>query len=370
MLQLTLVLNKLRKKLKHHKGIYMIILFSNKNKEDLTSGLAEYEKAVLEVTAYSTAILKAKSPRELDLPEKEKSAALICFNNAVLHSNNWIGVIVKHCRVIPQTIIGYNYLFNLNIEQLKQGLAELAKDPDNKSLKDSLAHTFGNISQATAAFASDSQKLTGNIKTFFTDVKGDNENFKNMIEVVKKTIKADEKELQEIVQKLGEAEKALAKAESRLKEDELLMNNKAFIIMGIIFLGIPLLIVTINETLAKKEIAAQTKLVEACKAGMASETLAIASLNAAQICYEGLCGRIESLLKSSNIIVKIWEDFSAQCDSFLKVISDAGTEFNQALIKEALEAIGSMEKNWESLYNVALSLSKVNYEVVEMKAAA
>ena len=342
----------------------MLTLFNRSMQEDFSQKLVEYAQGVLDVTGYNNALLASVSPAALDLPNDAKTRASGYYDNAVKNANNWIQKIARDCKVIPECIIGYDYLFKMNTDLLKIGLEELKTAPDNKEIKDSLDEILTTLKNDFGDYIKTAEDHIARIDGYYKNAKDDKDNFTRLLDDVSDAISLDEKIRDEIRRKIADAFAALSKAEFRLKEDELLLNNKAFIIISILTFGIPLIVTCMDKEEAEREINQQRQLINKYAKQLEDKIAAITALTLAQTSYQNLCTGIESLLSSSGAVVGVWKNLKNRFQAFADKIAEVNHDTDKIEIDQAIQAVNEMEENWKSLYSLSSALSKTEYETV------
>lgn len=348
----------------------MLTLFSRADQEDFTQKLVDYGQGVLDVTGYNRALLTSVSPAALDLPEDVRTQAARYYNDAVHNANDWIQKIARDCTVIPECVVGYDYLFRMNAGLLKSGLEALRTDPDNGDIKSSLSGTLAGMGDDFAGFISDTEAHIKRINDYYAQAKKDKEHFTQLLKDVAAAISLDEKLRDEIKEKIRSAYEALNKAELRLKKDDILLNSKAFIIVAVLTLGIALLVTCADRAAAEKEIKNQKRLIDEYTGQLQDKLAAITALTLAQTSYQKLCEGIEALMTSSGAVVDVWRDMKNRFQVFADKIAAVGRGTDVRELDAAIAAVSEMSASWDGLYALSDALSKIEYETVTVSESA
>jgi len=348
----------------------MIRLFNRADREDFTQKLVDYGQGVLDVTGYNRALLVSVSPATLDLPDGVRTQATQYYNDAVHNANDWIQKIARDCTVIPECVVGYDYLFKMNADLLKSGLETLKTKPDDGDIKSSLSETLVGMGDDFAGFISDTETHIKRINDYYTQAKKDKEHFTQLLKDVASAISLDEKLRDEINAKIHSAYEALNKAELRLKEDDILLNKKAFIIVAVLTLGIALLVTCADRAVAEKEIKNQKRLIDEYTVQLQEKIAAITALTLAQTSYQKLCEGIEALMTSSGAVVDVWRDMKNRFQVFADTIATVSYGTDVKELDAAIAAVSEMSASWGSLYALSDALSKIEYETVTVSESA
>lgn len=344
----------------------MIALFSKVLADDISKRLVAYEQGIMDVTAYNAALLAASSPSGLALPDHCKGAAVQNFNSARSNANKWMEVIVKHCRTIPETISGYDFQFKMNVKIISQSLEELSANPSDAGVKAALKKTLDGMCAVMDRYISDIKRNTDQINQYYDNAKINGGAFDKTLQDAVAEVARDKDKVREIQANIKKAADELNAASMRVKEEELLLGNAAYIILGILALGIPLLISSLDLNLARSKVSQEKALLDAYSSQLGAENQAIASLSLAQITYGQLCQRIGALLKSSSSVTLIWQNFKDECAAFAREITDLEKEVGAEEIKEAIAAVEAMQDNWKRVKSLSDVLKDVKYNIIRL----
>lgn len=338
---------------------------------DYTSQLTEYQQAVMDIAAYNSALLHLKSPTQAGVTGENGKKADQCYQTILQNAQNWMQNISVHCRVIPETIASYDFLFQSEIETIKQGLGVLIDAPNNDATKDSVASTIACMNQIMSSYVTDIQNLIDEIDRYEAGNQAAVESFQTILDDIVQDLQQDQTSVTRIRSIIEEAQKTLYEESQRLKADETLLKNPLFIIISLFAAGIPLIAYGIDAKIAESQIKAQKLLIQTKMAELQHLNDTIISLTAAHTAYLQVQKQITSLLSSSKVILDIWNKLSDSAGSFASFLQDESKKLDSSGYRSALSEIDDMAKSWQSLSQFSSLLSNVHYEItVETDAVA
>lgn len=339
-------------------------------KMDEAKNLLAYQQGVLDIAAYNSALLKVAAPSILGLSGEQGKNADACYKRIINCANDWMQVVVPHCRIVPETIAMYDWSFRDSMETLKQGLATLIDNPDAVEVRKSLEEMLADMSQVICGYQKDLSELITDIETYFHGMQGNIADFNTILTAVLEQIQLDEKKKQELQEKINKTMKELWDARQRIEKDEKLLGSTWFIVISIFALGIPLVAVGIDKMFAQKTVQLKEAELSAAQSELADVEKMLLALYASKTAYEQLLSDVQKILKSSDAILGVWRKFSETCSDFAKKIKDESSIFEKADLEQALKEIAGMEEAWKKMVDLAEPLSEMEYEIVVVKEAA
>lgn len=346
-----------------------MILYRNFKETGLSDRLLAYQQAGLDIAAYNSALLETSAPSAWGV-EGEKGETADTYYWAVReNARDWAEVIVPHCRIVPQTILHFS--FSSYMEIVQQSLDLLVDDPQDMKIRGNLSDLLEEISGVMASCQKDTEKLREQVDEYCQNTRKNIDGFQAILDAVTGQIQVDEAKKKEILGEIQEARTEMAKASARLEADRKALSKKWFIVLSIVALGIPLLVVAMDEIAARKAIENERKRLNAYEHQLDENERLLSLLYGAQKTYADLKENTKELQTAAQTVADIWKDVADTCKAFADLLRNEKTLCDRADFVEAKKEIAAMTASWEALKALAEPLSTFTYEVkVEKETAA
>ncbi len=338
-----------------------MIRYYTLKENELSDRLLAYQQAVLDIAAYNSALLLTSAPSDMGVEGEDGKKADACYWSVRENGKDWAEVIVPHCCSVPQTILGFSFSSYMEIAQ--QSLELLAEDPKNKDIRQNLSAMFEEAAEVMRSCAKDTQTLNGQIAVYCENIRQNIDDFQTILDAVAAQIQADETKKEEIRQNIQEAQKKVSQASARLSADEKLLSNKWFILISIVALGIPLIIVEIDEKTAATTVENERKKLTAYENRLSDEERLLGLLYGAGKTYADLKENTKTLQTASEKVADIWKEVATACTSYAELLLNEKSLCDQAELESLRKEIKTMTAGWEALQALAKPLSTFTYAV-------
>jgi hypothetical protein len=292
------------------------------------------------------------------------------FSDAKVHALAWPNTVVPLLIGIPQSIVGYATLYNLNMININQALNILRQNPRDPNARRTVLAGLQNLQKGISAQLNGAMDVQTNVGTFASNLTADAAAMQKAIELAVKTQGVDQGKIDDLMNAIESLKDEIATLNAVVTVGAISAGVLFFAgaVIAIFTFGAGLAIGIIGAAAGITAVIVAQEMIKSLSAKIAADQVQLSDLNQQVAALKLLQSNLQTLIRLSgpaseqvDLIVRAWRQLEAELKAVISDIVKAEGDLS-ALDLEALQAdLNQGDADFAIVQSFASTVAKIRY---------